>query len=346
MADNNPKEAQINTTSLSLGRESIENAFSKKITCPEDAPEVKIIPDLQNCDKCEYKTIKVKRMRDHILVKHSVVKEKCTKCDYQHHFQSKVRTHFKQVHMGIPKKRPEDNCKNTQCPNFGTKGCKLLEDHILLHCSQCKFTTTRKDQLKHHVVKLHEGPSFTCEFCQKSFVELREWKRHTKEELSCDQCKYTGSLKNLKHHIKSVHDKITYPCNECNLNFKKTSTLNCHIKEVHQEVLLECSQCKFTGRSENLKYHIQIVHDKITYPCDQCNLDFTKKPTLKRHIREVHEEILPKCSQCNYTGRTNNLKYHIQSVHAKITYPCDQCNSSLKTKSILERHKNNFHKGM
>ena len=115
-----------------------------------------ISDDIQICDKCEYKTSNIKRMHDHILVKHSGVKEKCDECDYQHHFPSKVRTHFKQVHLGIPKKRSDDNCKSTQCTNFGTKECKSLVDHIRLHCEQCKFTATTKDKLKYHVIKLHE----------------------------------------------------------------------------------------------------------------------------------------------------------------------------------------------
>ena len=116
MADNDQKQAEMNVTSFSLSRESIENAFSKKQSRPKIPAEYKVALEndsIQNCDKCEYKTSKVERMREHILVKHSEVKHKCTDCNYQHHFPNRVRSHFKQVHMGIPKKRSESDgsCK-------------------------------------------------------------------------------------------------------------------------------------------------------------------------------------------------------------------------------------------
>ena len=132
----------MNFTNFSLSRESIQNAFGKKMSPQKNPPQVKVVTendDTHKCDKCEYKTSKIALMRDHILVKHSGVKNKCTECNYQHHFPNRVQRHFKQVHMGIPRNKNE-TCKSTQCPNFATTKCLFLEDHILHHCEQCNFT--------------------------------------------------------------------------------------------------------------------------------------------------------------------------------------------------------------
>ena len=136
-------QAEINLTSFSLSRELIENAFSKKKSCPKIQAEFTVALEnngTQKCDKCEYKTSKVVLMHDHILIRHSEVKQKCKECDYQHHFPNRVRSHFKRVHMGIKQKRADANCKSTQCLNFGTTMCFLLEEHALFHCEQCKET--------------------------------------------------------------------------------------------------------------------------------------------------------------------------------------------------------------
>ena len=161
MADNIQKQADMSFTSFSMSRESIEN-FEFKVASENDG--------LQKCDKCDYKTSKAALMYDHILVRHSKVKHKCTECDYQHHFLNRVGTHFKQVHMGIPKKRSESNgsCKIPECSNFQTTVCLFLEEHVLYQCEQCNFKAIRRDQLNHHVGKVHDGISFSCEQCQYS----------------------------------------------------------------------------------------------------------------------------------------------------------------------------------
>ena len=151
----------------------IENAFSKKQIRPKIAVESKVALEnngIQKCDKCEYETNKVVLLRDHIAIRHSEVKHKCTECDYQHHFPNRVRSHYKQVHMGIP--RGDANCKSAQCPYFGTRVCLLLEEHALYQCVQCKFTAKRKFQLKHHVGKTHDGITFSCEQCKFSSAWL------------------------------------------------------------------------------------------------------------------------------------------------------------------------------
>ena len=194
MANVKPKQAQINFTRFSMSRELIESAFLNKISfTPQDSTREETISenrDIQICEKCDYKTSKDERMREHILVRHSERKHKCAECDYQHHFANRVRSHFKQVHMGIPRKN--EKCKSTQCLNFGTAVCLWLEDHGLFQCEQCNFTAKRQDQLKIHVDSVHEGILFSfkqSEFSAKS--------KHT-----------------MNTHNQSVHEGIVFQCKQ------------------------------------------------------------------------------------------------------------------------------------
>ena len=175
-------------------------------------------------------------MYDHILVRHSEVKHKCTECDYQHHFLNRVGTHFKQVHMGIP--RGNRSCKSTKCPNFGTTLCLFLEDHVLYQCEQCKFSARSSRAVNLHVQSVHEGIAFRCEFCQKSFVERR----------------------GRKYHVQSVHEGITFRCEFCQKSYVEKKKLQRHIKEAHQEISL-------TGSSSNMRYHMQDVHESTMLTC-------------------------------------------------------------------------------
>ena len=131
MAYDDSKQTAINLSSFSLSRESIENAFLKRSRLKDPAKAILENSDIKACEKCEHTNSTAKQMSEHMLVKHSEVKIKCTKCTYQHRFATKVRTHFKFVHMGITQRNL--NCKNAQCLRFGTTECTLLEDHILYH---------------------------------------------------------------------------------------------------------------------------------------------------------------------------------------------------------------------
>ena len=198
-------------------------------------------------------------MSEHVLVKHSEVEIYCTKCTYQHRFATKVRTHFKFVHMGITQRNL--NCKNAQCLRFGTTECTLLEDHILYHWKKCKFTTKRRDALRAHDSRLHDGISFSCEECQLSFASKQRLKDHIQRAhqgiiFSCQECQFSATRKEaLKRHNQTAHEIILFTCEFCQNSYTGGKDLKCHIKEVHSGFLSTCSQCEFTEKATQLKYH-------------------------------------------------------------------------------------------
>ena len=124
--------------SLSLSRESIENAFAvkdKDTLRKQSSFKGKFSSgDVQKCEKCDYKTSKHEHMRQHMVIQHSGIKHKCAYCDYTHYFPNRVKTHENHIHKKIPRRK-----------GSYTK------------CDECSYSTTKKSKLKKHTQAVHEG---------------------------------------------------------------------------------------------------------------------------------------------------------------------------------------------
>ena len=136
---------------------------------------------------------------------------------------------------------------------------------------------------------------FTCDVCNKTFMEKKELNRHIKhlhgeKVFHCQHCDYRATIsKYLNNHMKSVHEGIRYPCNKCDFKATQVNNLNIHVKSVHEGQRYPCKQCDYLGTTQvNLKYHVQSKHDGVTYPCEQCDYKATKKHNLKAHVYAKH----------------------------------------------------------
>ena len=199
----------MNYSSLFLSTESIENAFKPKQQKIAERLQIKPKPTnqpkLQNnvgrgkwvrakkditedkCEKCDYKTTNYNyNMYKHNRIAHSDIKHKCADCNYSHTYPTRVRTHYRQVHLGVPRGRMKQVCRKDICKDVGKSDCKESQ-HFLLSCDQCDYSTDRNDNFKTHTRIVHEG-----------LVE------------SCDQCDYTAnSTSSLKRHISEKHIEET-----------------------------------------------------------------------------------------------------------------------------------------
>ena len=191
----------MNYSSLFLSNESIQRVFKDKqakITGKGFASLVKLGPKndfAEECGKCDYKTSIGSYMYKHNRIKHSDIKHKCTECNFSHAFPTKVRTHHKQVHLGVPRNRMKEICHKKVCKDFGKLDCKEIL-HFRLFCDQCDFSTKRNDELKIHTRRVHEGLI---------------------ESFSCNQCDFITNLKSsLKKHISGKHieesERKRYKC--------------------------------------------------------------------------------------------------------------------------------------
>ena len=211
----------MNYPSLSLSKESIEGAFKmatendeKKTFQKRPAFKDKFSSgDAQKCESCDFKTPKHEQMRQHILIKHSGVKNKCTYCDYTHYYPNRVKIHENQIHKKIPRISGKKNmvCFDIQCPHFRTKECDFLENHGRHLCTKCKFATKRTSDLKLHTEKVHDGVVFSCEECQYSIASKRR----------------------LTLHIRSEHEGVVFSCKLCDATLKTEEYLKRHTMRKH-----------------------------------------------------------------------------------------------------------------
>ena len=113
-------------------------------------------------------------------------------------------------------------------------------------CDQCDYQSPRRQDLKHHVKKIHEGIknfgqtlSHVCKQCGELFY--RKFK--------------------LTLHIQSVHEGIKYKCNKCEKQYSGKNGLQQHIRYEH-EVRYPCQLCVFRGTSQSkLRQHTEKIHD-------------------------------------------------------------------------------------
>ena len=332
----------MNYPSLSLSKESIESAFKvatenyekktfKKHSGWKTFKEKFSSGDAQKCENCDFKTSKHEQMRQHIVIKHSGVKNKCTYCDYTHYFPNRVKIHENHVHKKIPRRtgsysKKKIVCRNSQCPQVGTKECDFLESHCRQFCMKCKFSTKRTADLNSHIQSVHDGKVYTCEECQYSNSSRRRITLHIRSVhegvvFSCDQCQYSAPEKrNLTDHIRTVHDMADFTCKICKVLMKTGKSLKRHELQTHEPRMFSCDQCKFsTKRKTDLSYHIQGVHEGMIFSCKQCQFTTKTKRLLNQHTHRIHEaRITLKCEHCNYSPKTKRDLVFQAKVHTEV----------------------------
>ena len=263
----------------------------------------------QKCEECDYKTADTSYMYKHRRRKHSDIKHKCTECDYFNTFPNRVTTHYKQVHLGFPKVQLKF-CRKYTCKDVGTENCTESK-HLLFHCLECEFSTTRGDHLKTHIQRVHEGK-----------VEL----------VQCGQCDFSTNLRSsLKTHMSRKHieeltrDKCTdvKQCTFGSCSFKTLfkSTLKTHVEFKHEGIVqfrCEFMNCAYATNSRRyFKEHVMRHSSEQVFKCQKCDKSFRKPHQRDQHIKSKHERlVILKCEylNCSYeTQDEQNLEVHIKS---------------------------------
>lgn len=196
-------------------------------------------------------------------------KVSCDRCDAVFGSQAEVRIHVKKIHP-IPKQMIE-------CPDCGKfLSAGSLYSHRKIHS---------------------DGPKFTCEDCDKSFVQKINFIHHRKKHLP--------------------NDERPFPCGECGKAFFEKSHLQRHQFFHSEERPYKCELCGKCYKTERcLKVHSAVHNSDRPFVCTECNKGFLSSSKLRQHSN-IHSGLRPfKCKYCSrdFTNFPNWLK-HIRRRH-------------------------------
>lgn len=105
-----------------------------------------------------------------------------------------------------------------------------------VHCPHCKYSTDRKNNMKRHIVTMHQDSSKLLECCDIVFK----------------------SKALLREHV-NVYHRSGYSCSICNRNFCRKALLRRHLSVHNGQKDFHCSSCSYaTSHKSNLERHQRI----------------------------------------------------------------------------------------
>ncbi|XP_078794933.1 zinc finger Y-chromosomal protein isoform X2 [Oryzias latipes] len=241
------------------------------------------------------------------------------------------------------------------------KNKSSLARHSFIHtgkkpfsCHLCELRFNRRDNLQHHLSRLHPdgvaklekqraATPWLCAVCGKTFscrsrLQTHEVIHSGVKPHRCDLCpKAYMRTNDLEHHKKVVHSDSSRPqrpssllCHLCGKEFKCRSQLAVHFQTHSGERPHLCDICgrKFS-RQYQLRRHKVLVHSGLgngeenvppdaPYTCGVCGKRVTTEALLLAHTRIHSGDKLHRCSACPRSfQRVAFLRQHHARVHLR-----------------------------
>ncbi|XP_028288871.1 zinc finger protein 2-like [Parambassis ranga] len=207
------------------------------------------------------------------------------------------------------------------------KNKSSLARHSFIHtgkkpfaCHLCELRFNRRDNLQHHLNRLHPNG-----------VAKLEKQRQVQAWL-CAVCGKTFSCRSrLKTH-EVIHSGVKpHRCDLCPKAYMRTNDLEHHKKIVHIDGAAEPQQpssllCDFCGKEfkcrSQLTIHFQTHTGERPHLCDICGRKFSRQYQLKRHKILVH------------ANRVNGE----ENPPSDTPFACSVCGKRLKSEALLAAH--------
>ncbi|XP_047039368.1 zinc finger protein 397-like isoform X1 [Helicoverpa zea] len=270
----------------------------------------------------------------------------------------------------VKKRRKEINKKTLNYINPRQNLGLILEHSSILpfksnkgyfNCFYCNKQYASFEQLKLHVIELHNNLSF--KLILKSIRRPRDRIRADVSDINCRLCK--KNMKNLdiliehltvEHNVKFNFDSDAikprdcivaydlsegkYRCYECKAEFFFFKTLTNHMNEHSTDHVCDvCGRCFLLA--DRLRAHSQSHKASKTVKCDLCGKICGSNMLLKSHIRYKHKKLSYMCSICDKSFQTSQKRMqHFEEVHNRtpLNLTCKVCSKKFELHKSLYAH--------
>ncbi|XP_055704427.1 zinc finger protein 62 homolog isoform X2 [Phlebotomus papatasi] len=188
------------------------------------------------CETCGKAYVFRYSLTEHINFKHKNIKLICDLCGHSYGTKSRLKRHFKKVHLQEKITGPKTKMRRGQPIKPA-------------NCPECEFIAPRQCDLRDHRIKAHFN-NLHCDECNISIENILMYKRHADDHregisvvpgpgrhgqiFGCLRCdKFYTDRRFLREHINTVHNSITFTCDHCEMTFQTKRALIRHLSGHH-----------------------------------------------------------------------------------------------------------------
>lgn len=326
---------------------------------PKDLPEVlPREPSSKGPTSCPICNKVVKDLRNHNMNVHLKIRNyKCSSCQKAFFSKFVLRKHVRTAHMTAYKnhKCHIDGCTE-EFPDISSLQqhlnshdefnnfchlCKSFFDHLSDHytsdhfdikdrCEICPKLFADTESLRIHMESFHEkNENFSCDFCQATFAEKSQIRKHVKIHLV--KIKQEDSREMISKDSQTTKIKLESP---------EIILFNVKNEIVEEENRIICYEPEITIKQED---DFDENNDFYTYSLKAIDgLDKKlpvkqESPTKRNSSLNEKDEI--RCKLCkDIFHNKKHFKIHFLADHV-LMHNCDLCEQEFTTQALLTRHR-------